>query len=359
MNVTENVQVWVECGADTNSARFPFTRKHYMHPAYTDQFRYYHSNIGVYETVMRYINPIWFQNEKGKWMINARDSLKYGDLYLDFDYPLENDEDFEKIRSDVQMAIRYLKIILAIELNQINIFFSGYKGIHLTVDARVLGVEPHPALNQIYKEIALNISRYTTFGTLDSRVYDDKRMFRMINSFNKKGGRYKIPLTYDEICHKSLSEIRDMSKEPRWIKPPAVIPSPRAKVALNKYIQKWTESVNRTKVFSGKMLELKEIPLCIKTMLEKTFKETVDERNNSATALASFFFQKGMDREEALARLIQWGEENCQPALKQREIETIVHSVYNGQYRYGCETFKRLSGVCSLEECPLFKKGNS
>jgi hypothetical protein len=352
-----DVPIWVECGADTQSLRFPFTRKHYFHPSQVDEFRWKFNNVGVYETVMRYIDPVWFQNEKGQWVINARDSLKYGDLYLDFDYKLEKDEDFEMIRSDVQTAIRYLKVILSIEVPQINIFYSGYKGIHLTVDARVLGVPPHQALNQIFKEIAMDISKYTLFNTLDTRVYDDKRMFRMINSYNKKGQRYKIPLTYQELCKLSLAEIRELAIQPRFINRPPIMPSPKAKVALEKYIQKWTQSINRQKDFRGRILKLDALPACIEAMLNKTFRETIDERNNSATALCSFFLQRGMEREEAIARLLVWGEENCLPPLPRREIETIVHSVYNGQYRYGCETFHRLSGVCDKENCPLFKKG--
>jgi hypothetical protein len=347
--------IFVECGADTDSLRFPFTRKHYMHPSETHLFRQRFNNIGVYETMMQYINPEWFQNEKNQWVINTRDSLKYGDLYLDFDYKLESDEDFDKIKADVQTAMRYLKIILSIEPSQINLFYSGFKGIHLTVSAAVLGVQPHYALNQIYKEIATDIAKYTVFGTLDTRVYDDKRMFRMINSYNKKGQRYKIPITYDELINLNLAQIREMAVQPRFMQPPPIIPSPKAKLALDKYIQKWTQRYSKQKEFQGKIKKLEKAPACIDRMLEKIFRETIDERNNSATALASFFLQQGMERDEALARMFVWGEENCLPPLPKREVETIVHSVYNGQYRYGCETFHRLSGVCDKENCPLFR----
>jgi len=349
-------QLFVECGADTNSEKFPFTRKHYMHPSETVKFRNHYGNIGVYETVMQYINPEFFQNERGKWVLNARDALKWGDLYLDFDRPLESEDDYNKLRHDVYIAFRYLKNILSIEPDQINVFYSGHKGIHLTVSGHVLGLNPHVSLNQIYREIALDISKYTLFDTMDTAIYDDKRMFRMVNSFNKKGGYFKVPITQEELRKCSLEEVRALAKEPRFIQPAPLIPSNRAKIALEKYIQKWTERNNRATEYQGKIKKLEALPPCIKTMIERTFRETIDERNNSGTALASFYMQQGMPRDEAMARMIVWGEENCSPRLSKRDMEIIVNSVYNGQYRYGCEAFARLSGVCDKDKCPLFNK---
>ncbi|SFJ65593.1 Primase C terminal 1 (PriCT-1) [Paenibacillus sp. UNC496MF] len=352
-------QVFIECGADlpwNRDPKFQFTRKHFMPVEYAEQFRKQYNNAGVYETVMRYINPIWMHNSRGKWIINAPDSLKYGDFYLDFDYPLESDDDFDKIRSDVQTAIRYLKVILSVDPTQINLFFSGSKGIHLTVDAQVLGLTPHVSLNKIYKDIATDIAKYTLFKTLDVKIYDDKRMFRMINTWNYKGQRFKIPITYEELCKLSLEEIRFLAQFPREIQKPTTITSPKAKLALDKYIEKWSQAATRRKEFSGKLMKLEKLPACISTMFEKIFRETIDERNNSATALTSFLMQRGTEREEALARMVQWGEENCVPPLRSNDIEVVVNSVYDGQYRYGCETYHRLSGVCEGETCPLFRK---
>jgi Primase C terminal 1 (PriCT-1) len=354
----EQPVVYVECGADRDhpNPKLRFTRKHYLHPSQVDLFRNHFNNIGVYQTIMHYINPLWYQDERGKWLINAKDSLKYGDFYLDFDTVIQGEEDFQKIREDVSMAIRYLNVILHIDKSQIQFYFSGNKGIHVVVDAKIIGIEPHPALNLIYKEIAKDIEKYCKHKTIDTRVYDDKRMFRMINSINKKSGMYKIPLTYEEIQKLSYQEIINLARQPRFIKFPDPVPSNKAKLAFQKIAEEWTKRINYQKEFSGKLLELKVEPPCIKKMKERTFRETIDERNNSATALTSFYYQQGISREEALYRMKIWGQENCLPPLPNREIETIVNSVYNHHYRYGCETFKRLSGVCDKENCPLFNK---
>jgi len=350
--------VFVECGYETNAIdpKYRFRRKVYLTPDQIESFRNYHQNTGVYHTIMHYINPLWYQDEKGRWLINGSDSLKYGDFYLDFDTTIHDEEDYEKLKSDVKTALKYLKIILKIDKSMVKLYFSGLKGIHLIIDAKILGVEPHTALHHIYKEMSLDIARYCKNNTIDTQIYDDKRLFRMINSIHKKSGLYKIPITYEEFDKLSYAEIRRLAQSPRLvpIKPPSV--SGRAKSVFDKFKTEWTEKLSRQKEFRGKILNLKVLPPCIKEMNKKIFRETIDERNNSATALTSFYMQQGISREEALARMIKWGEENCTPPLREKEVQTIVHSVYNKQYRYGCESFKRLSHVCDKEKCPLFNK---
>ena len=351
-----NSIVVVECGADLDNDRFPFTRKHYYYAGCTNEFRKKYNNIGVYQTIMHYINPIWFQDQKGRWLVNARDSYKYGDFYLDFDTVIESEEDYQKIKEDVYTSLKYLRLFLEIDISSIQFYFSGNKGIHLTVPAEVIGLKPHLALNQIYKEMAQDISRYCKHETLDIRVYDDKRMFRMVNSINRKSGLYKIPLSPDEFKNLSYQEITELAKSPKAEIKRNTLLSPKAKKMFDRYVKEWTERVHRQKEFTGKIKELKTTPPCIDAMLNKIFKETIDERNNSATALTSFFYQQGVEREEAMIRIKRWNEENCQPSLKEREIEATVNSVYNNQYRYGCHTFERLSGVCDKDKCPLFHK---
>lgn len=353
--MNQQVQVIVECGADKDSEKFPFTRKHYLHPNDTDQFRNFYNNAGVYHTVMNYINPVWFQNERGKWLVNAKDSFKYGDFYLDFDNVIEKEEDFLKIKADVRQALKYLKLFLNISIEQVRFFFSGNKGVHLIVDAQTIGLEPHIALNSIYKDMADDIKKYCKYETLDTGVYDDKRMFRMVNSINKKSGLYKIPITAKELNDLTYAQIAELARNPRMINTPTPIKSDKATRMFADYVRNWSEKIERSKTFTGKIRQLKELPPCIKAMHENVFKETVDRRNQSGTSLTSFYFQQGLEREETMQIMLKWGIENCSPSLNHNDIKTIVNSVYNGQYRYGCSSFKELSGVCDKENCPLFK----
>ncbi|MBS9805882.1 hypothetical protein J4052_23240 [Bacillus toyonensis] len=351
-----NVTLWVECGADLKTKKYPFTRKHFMFPENTWQFREHYNNQGVYQTVMQYINPIWFQNETGKWIINAGDSLKWGDFYLDFDTIIKSEKDYIKLKEDVKIALRYVTVIMQVNIKQVQLYFSGNKGIHLVIPAITLGLDPHVALNQIYKLIAKDIKNYCPNNTLDSKVYDDKRMFRMINSWNIKGGAYKIPITYEEFNKLSYVELIQLAQSPREIKLEQPFVSQRARLVIKKHIEEWNKKLNKRTEFSGKIRRIKTEPPCIKAMNEKLFRETIDERNNSATALASFYMQQQIPREETILRMQQWGKERCSPPLKANETKIIVNSVYNAQYKYGCNSFKQASGVCNKEKCPLFNK---
>src|SRR5699024_8186394 len=151
-------------------------------------------------------------------------------------------------------------------------------------------------------------------------------------------------------------EIKQLATQPRQIKKPEIVFSSRAKMAFEKYMTEWAKKREVQKIFQGKFKSLKTEPPCIKAMHNKVFKETVDERNNSGTALASFYMQQGIDKEEALERLYKWGTDNCEPKLERGQINVIIDSVYFGEYRYGCESFQRLSGVCEKNICPLFHK---
>lgn len=350
--------VWVECGADLiGNEKFPFTRKHYMFPEYTWQFRNHYRNQGVYQTVMQYINPVWYQSDKGKWLINAGESMKWGDFYLDFDTVINSEADYQKLKEDVRIALRYITVIMNIDISQIRFFFSGNKGIHLTIPAVTLGLEPHVALNQIYKVLAEDIRQYCKHDTLDPKVYDDKRMFRMTNSWNVKGKAFKIPIMYDEFVKLTHEELRALAQNTREITVADPVPSNRARMVIQQHIEDWTQRINRRQEFSGRIKKLEKEPPCIQAMYERTFRETIDERNNSAAALASFYMQQGISYEEGLARIYKWNDEQCSPPQKPREVEMTVSSVYNGQHKYGCETFKRVSGVCEKDKCPLFAKG--
>lgn len=353
--------LYVEVGAVLPKEQYPnskfgFARKKYYHPNDIWQFQNQFYNTDVFRTDMIYIDPYWYQDTYNRWLINAEDSLKWGDFYLDFDYAIETSEDYNKVKEDALIAMRYLNLIMKIPEQHIKIFYSGFKGIHITVPPELFGLEPHLRLNEIYKEIMLDILRYTKHDTLDVKIYDNKRLLRIPNSFNGKGQRYKIPMTFKELKEWDYQKVREVASQPRIFEYPVPVKSSQAEQVLRGKIELWSKRAEVQIKYDGKMKEIKDLPPCIKAMHDKTFRETIDERNNSATALASFYMQKGTELEETRQILYKWNIEQCKPPLKKNEIKIIVDSIYNGRYRYGCETFKRVSEVCDKEHCPLFMK---
>lgn len=358
-----SANIWVECGHSVPEGRIPFRRKLFADVTYgreqVDAVIASRNGKGVFSTVMHYINPIWMQNDFGKWIIDADQSIKAGDFYLDFDGPVSSEDAFEYVRKDLETVMRFLEIMLGIKSNQVRLYFSGYKGIHLMVPMAVLDIIPSPVLNRTYKMLATKIKAHTTHGTVDTGIYDDKRIFRIPNTLHDKTNAYKIRITLEEAMTLSYQQILGLASHPRQDPDVPVVVSSKAK----NYIQWMQEEAEREREkresFRGRFLELESAPPCIVAMHQKIYQEGVDQRNNSATALASFYFQAGVDKEECLAIVGQWAENNCVPSLKESEYRSCVDSVYRSNMRAGCSSFKEYSGVCDKENCPLFNRKRS
>lgn len=358
-----SASIWVECGHTVPEGKIPFKRKMYADVTYgrqaVDQIVQSRNGKGVFSTVMHYINPVWKQNDFGRWLIDADLSIKAGDFYLDFDGPVSNADGFEYVKKDLETVLRFFDIILGIKREQIKLYFSGYKGVHMMVPMATLDVIPSPVLHRTYKMLAEKIKAHTTHRTVDSGIYDDKRMFRIVNSIHDKTGVYKVRMTANEILNSSYQEVFEMAKMPRPDEDIPVVVSTKAKAFIQWMQEEAEREREKRESFRGRFLELDTAPPCIVAMHQKIYHEGTDMRNNSATALASFYFQAGMPIDDCMAIVGQWAENNCVPSLPTREYEASVRSVYHSQMRAGCASFKEYSGVCDKGNCPLFQRKRS
>lgn len=355
-----SASIWVECGHTVPGGKIPFKRKLFADVTYgrndVEQIARSRDGRGVFSTVMHYINPVWKQNDFGKWLIDADQSIKAGDFYLDFDGPVSDAQGFEYVKQDLSVVLRFFDMILGIKADQIRLYFSGYKGIHLMVPMECLDVVPSPVLHRTYKMLAQKIKVHTTHHTVDTAIYDDKRMFRMVNSIHDKTNAYKVRLTKDEALNLSYEQILELARTPRPDPAVNIIVSQKAKNFIQWLQEEAEREREKRENFRGRMLDLDEAPPCIVAMHQKIFHEGVDMRNNSATTLASFYFQAGVSLEECLGILHQWAQGNCVPSLPEQEIEASVRSVYQIGMRAGCSSFKEYSGVCDKDNCPLFNR---
>ncbi|MBQ8993279.1 MAG: primase C-terminal domain-containing protein [Turicibacter sp.] len=332
----------VEVGYWVDPKRHLFTRGKYCLVEQLDQFIQYRQNVGIFKTVFSY-NQMEIDN-----------ALLYGDLYFDFDALGQ----FEYARQDAIMTIAFLKTVFKIPEEQVQIFFSGSKGIHLIVPANVLGVEPCLNLNQTYRYIAKQANQYLKNQTLDLMIYDKKRLFRIPNTIHEKTGLHKIEL--------SLSELRQLPFE--TIQERAIYPQQKNKKIINistnsfankQYHYYRNEALKEIELLTKKSNQrqtgqvLRCTPPCISYLLEQGAKEGF--RNNTVAALASFYKSKGYSLNEASEELIQWNQEKNSPPLSEREIIRTTQSIFYGYSRYGCNKLKELS-VCEVAKCPL-KKG--
>lgn len=283
----------------------------------------------------------------------------YGDLYFDLDGNIHNKKGYEELRSDVTMLISYLKSI-GLEEDQIELYFSGSKGFHVTVPASVLAIEPSTNLNQLYKAWAVYL--YNTFKiyTIDLVIYDRKRLLRIPDTVNSKTGLKKT-----RIPHRILW---DASAYDEFI---LLIENNQFKIKRNKNINReaaiffYKKSQNfykkhdnthgqESKSFSIPETKVELLP-CVQYGLENGAVKGC--RNNTLVALSSAIMQSGYRLEETLDIMHSWNENNEEP-LAFNEIEFTVRSAYSmllSGKRYGCSALKEMN-LCIGSDCKVAQK---
>lgn len=277
----------------------------------------------------------------------------YGDLYLDFD----DIDDFEKVRKDALTALSYLKVCYHIAEEYVAIYFSGNKGVHLIVPATILGIEPMPLLNGVFKSIAMSIKSFTPNKTIDTQIYDSKRMFRIPNTVHEKSRLYKIPITAQELRTLSHEQIKMMATQKRWLDVKEfhgtnIYAQQQFQQAVKEYylFDKETKKDHRFKA------KWTFTPPCIQAILENGAEE--GQRNITIACLTGFYKNTGKSLTETTDLISEWNSRNIKPTGEQ-ELRRTVRSIFMGEKQFGCSTLKTIT-ICDESHCPLKgKKGSN
>jgi hypothetical protein len=279
----------------------------------------------------------------------------YGSLYIDLDHEIEDENSFEKIKWDTKMTVQYFQTYFKIPKEMIQVYFSGSKGFHVVIPAVILGILPDKELNIKFKTLAMLISRAIKSETIDTRIYDRKRLFRMPNSINGKTGLYKVPIPLDMLWECTLDDMREWASEPRDLHfqvPVLVRESALHYHNLLKLItQKAKPESKKKREYIAPSGPRTLLP-CVREILSNGAQK--GQRNNTTVALASSILQSGKQLAEVIEILEEWNELN-DPPLDERELHTTVTSAYQ-MFRsgktYGCAAFKE-TGMCVGKECKL------
>ena len=147
---------------------------------------------------------------------NGKEPIRYGDLPLDFD----NKEDPEKALDDMRnLCLIHLPELYDVDPIDIQFFCSGSKGFHAVIPAALIGTEKgDPRLPLIYKRMASRWADSLSLKTLDLSLYamGKGKMFRLPN-VRRSNGRYKVPLTLDEVQKFTIKEVWNLSEKSRTI----------------------------------------------------------------------------------------------------------------------------------------------
>jgi hypothetical protein len=304
-----------------------------------------YKNRGVYVSAYKY------EDAANK----SEDMLLYGHLYIDLDIDDLKDksketEAFEKVREDGIKAVSFLSAIMGIDEEMIKIYYSGQKGLHIIVNAKILGVKPMPELNHVYKVIAKEIHKMSKHKTIDTGIYDNARLLSLPGVQHPVTGRYKIPLTFDELRTLSFDSVKKLARSKRKIAHKEARYNPKAYRIFQSYIVDWEKEKASQSRKSNKGFEKKMnfCPPCIESILNRPCPNGF--RNNTAAVLSSYFKQRGWSKKKGWEELNKWNDEYAN--LTQTELTTTFESIYNGDYVYGCTTLEGL-GDCQKDKCKI------
>jgi len=295
-----------------------------------------------------------------------------GSPYLDFDMDnIETPENWKRLVHEVKYVINYVESSMNVPLEEIEIYFSGSKGFHIIIPHEILGIEPETNLNETFKYFALGMA-YIINGkkvsaakkdSIDIKIYDRKRLFRIPNSINSKSGKYKVPISIDQLYQFSYSDIMEWASKPRILNN---IELPSYSAIAAEGFQAIVDAgmdyeclrdgrTRRRKRKRGPLPEgvrLELLPCTQKLLTEGIAKGF---RNHSCFALASSLRQSGYTEEETLGIIQEWNDSLDEP-LASGEILITVNSAnnsYESGMTVGCGKYHELN-LC-VEGCKLLE----
>jgi len=199
----------------------------------------------------------------------------------------------------------------------------------------MLGVIPGDNLGTAFKKFAQYLLKAWDIKYDD--IYQLIHLFRIPNTINSKSGRYKIPLSLDEILTLKMAEINDLSIGKR---PPVELISPVQDPFLSMLYRRALDETHQARASvrdnqgeeSG--LPPRDAKLCYYELLKGVGE---GYRDKSGIRLASYFRKLAYPQDMTEALMLAWNSRNT-PPMKDVEITAKVNGAYEDGSRldYGC-----------------------
>lgn len=295
---------------------------------------------GLYMTAFEYDSP-------DPYTANVR-----GDFFLDFD----DEDDIRKAQQDALRIVQHLALSpnFKIPLNMIRMYFSGKKGIHVTIPYQCFGINWHPELHEVYRTIATELQPFAPNGTLDMSVYEKRRLFRIPRSRHASTGCFKVPMELKNLVSGTEDDIRMLSRDPNYgshISYEEARFIPEAARYFRMMDEKTMQRFNKRFSNGSQVQTLDFQPPCYTEMIADG--PVKGSRNAVGTLLVSFWRQRGLTEQEAWDNLVAWNEDS----MGSDELSVLFKSMYHGKYTFGCSKIKELAhcpATCKAD-CKFFK----
>ncbi|MFL6556499.1 MAG: hypothetical protein ACJ8MO_10320, partial [Bacillus sp. (in: firmicutes)] len=283
---------------------------------YTSAFEYQLSNPGDSKRLLELPEQLKVKGLQEEERDLIKDEIKdivtradlRGDFYLDFD----DEKDIRKAQQDAFRIIQHLHVSpkWKIPMNMMKIYFSGKKGIHVIVPYQAFGIEWHPFLDQVYRIMAEELVPFAPNNTLDMKVYERRRQFRIPRSMHASTGAYKVPMELKNLLGKSEVAVQELAKDQNygsWIK----YEEPKQIMEATRYFkeceQKFADRYKKQKYSKqGEATTLDFEPPCSTEMIENG--PVKGSRNVVGCLLVAYWKQRGMSEQETWDELVQWND---------------------------------------------------
>jgi len=245
--------------------------------------------------------------------------------YLPIDIDSIDSNDLEKALVYARSLLRHLELTFELDLKVLPIYFSGAKGFHIMIPTDLFGIEPGNKLDEIFKNL---VQELLPEGVeVDLKIYDKTRLFRLPNTIHSESGLYKIPLGLDEVFNKSIEEIKELAKKPR-------------------YEEFWDDVCELNENLNE--LYLKVCSERYKTESggnEKQYKGLINgivgqgERDSTLMSAAGKFRTMGFDIEDIEQILLTLNNSKCNPPLEDKQVQKIAQSACKYKNNYSNKAF--------------------
>ncbi len=332
-----------------------FIDRDMMYGQKVENYRKHFDNSDMYVCMYSYERPDDIEAKDIKYNEHLDSMNAISSMYLDFDMDADREGAYDDLRFQCERVIHVLVNIWKIPSNMLQIYFSGNKGFHVVVPHEVLNLKPCQNINDVLKRVAMFFKVQFSADTLDTAIYDRRRLFRLPNSINSKSGLYKVPITFKQLHEFSQEQMKEWAKEPRQY--PFVVPRHIPEAA-----KQFTNIVRIKETHKAKPKKKLEIPKdkqqmlpCVDHLLRTSIPK--GSRNRTMVALASSIMQAGYDYDETMEIIEEWNEQN-DPPVSSRELRTTVWSaareIENGR-GWGCNSFREM-GFCVGDKCKIRRR---
>jgi hypothetical protein len=263
----------------------------------------------------------------------------FGLVQFDFDHA----EDIALSHKDAIGFINFL------DIETYHLSFSGSKGFHVAVPFECFGLEVSPELPKILHDLAGYLVSF--FPTMDVKVYNANRKFRILNTRHAKTGLYKT------LINKSMSieEVREYCKtrsDSWYLNLEVSLPAS----SLVKAIEESKRQHEYDKAKAGSQVDQTRFEsydgkICIRRMIEDKCEE--GGRNNTALVIAYDMFKTGKTKDHAIDVITKWSHAND---FQLSEALPLVERAFSESqyYNHGCQDSLK-AAKCSAK-CSLWKK---